>query len=83
MGSRRRLNFITAGPDGNLWLTETFANQVAKVTTSGAFTEYPVPTANSEPFGITVGPDQNIWFTEAGASANNVAEAVPPRGALH
>jgi uncharacterized repeat protein (TIGR01451 family) len=27
-------------------------------------TEFPVPTANSNPFGITVGPDGNLWFTE-------------------
>src|SRR5438477_348283 len=28
------------------------------------FTEYPIPTANSQPWGITAGPDGNIWFTE-------------------
>ncbi|MDQ4108331.1 MAG: Virginiamycin B lyase [Actinomycetota bacterium] len=26
--------------------------------------EFPVPTAESQPWGITVGPDGNIWFTE-------------------
>jgi streptogramin lyase len=35
---------ITVGPDGNLWFTEHDANQVAKVTTSGAITEYRLPS---------------------------------------
>ena len=29
-----------------------------------AFTEFPVTTPNSQPFGIAAGPDGNIWFTE-------------------
>src|SRR5216683_3192523 len=59
---------ITAGPDGNLWFTESNANKVAKVTPSGVFTEYPVPTLNSQPFYITAGPDGNLWFTEFNAN---------------
>ena len=27
-------------------------------------TEFPIPTANSGPFGITAGPDGALWFTE-------------------
>jgi hypothetical protein len=34
------------------------------VTTSGVFTEYPVPTSDSGPAGIAAGPDGNLWFTE-------------------
>jgi streptogramin lyase len=30
--------------------------------------EYPIPTANSYPFGITVGPDGDVWFTEYAAN---------------
>jgi streptogramin lyase len=30
-------------------------------------TEFPIPTANSQPFGITRGPDGNLWFAEIGA----------------
>ena len=29
------------------------------------FNEYPIPTSDSQPFGITVGPDGNLWFTES------------------
>ena len=31
---------ITAGPDGALWFTEAGANQIGRITTSGAVTEF-------------------------------------------
>jgi hypothetical protein len=49
-------------------------NKVAKVTTSGAFTEFPVPNASSYPNGIAAGPDGNIWFTEL--EGNKLAKVV-------
>lgn len=55
---------ITPGPDGNLWFSESNANQIAKITPSGVITEYTIPTLNSMPRGIATGPDSNIWFTE-------------------
>ena len=55
---------ITAGPDGALWFTEYTSNQIGRITTAGAITEYAVPTANAEPYGITAGPDGALWFTE-------------------
>ncbi|HLW85863.1 MAG TPA: hypothetical protein VKR60_11670 [Candidatus Sulfotelmatobacter sp.] len=51
---------ITAGPDGNLWFLETNARKIAKVTTSGAITEY--PAKGYVWFGIVTGPDGNLWF---------------------
>jgi virginiamycin B lyase len=33
-------------------------------TMLGTIKEFPIPTANSYPFGITAGPDGNLWFTE-------------------
>src|SRR5215471_15162298 len=39
---------------------------------SGKIIEFPVPTANSGPFGITAGPDGNLWFTEAGFTLGGV-----------
>src|SRR5262245_11481925 len=56
---------IVAGPDGNLWFTEANADQIGRITTSGAVTEFAVPTAASGPTGIVAGPDGNLWFTEA------------------
>jgi streptogramin lyase len=57
---------ITVGPDGNLWFIEGGIMQpyVARVTTVGVVTEFPVPTQNSNPQGIAAGADGNIWFAE-------------------
>jgi virginiamycin B lyase len=55
---------IAAGPDGALWFTEPALNAIGRITTTGTITQYPVPTASSEPSKITVGPDGALWFTE-------------------
>jgi len=64
---------IAQGPDGALWFTETaeFSNNIGRVTTAGAITEYLVPTFNSLlPSCITAGPDGALWFTEG--NGNNI-----------
>ena len=55
---------IAAGPDGALWFTEGIANKIGRITTTGAFTEYPVPTPFSGLDPITAGPDGALWFTD-------------------
>ena len=35
-------------------------------------TEFPIPTANSFPYGIAAGPDGNLWFTEISGLANKI-----------
>ncbi len=69
---------IASGQDGNLWVTEVWsgvgqplAGRVARLTPSGSFTEYtvPSPSANSYPARIIAGRDGNLWFTDG----NNVA----------
>ena len=55
---------ITGGPDGNVWFTELVGNRIGRITPAGEITEFPVPTANSEPIAITKGPDGNLWFAE-------------------
>jgi streptogramin lyase len=57
---------ITVGPDSNLWFTEQNANQIGRITPSGAITEFPLVADNNYPTSIVVGPDKNIWFTEVG-----------------
>lgn len=44
--------------------------QIGRVTTAGVFSEFPIPTANSQPAGITAGPDGALWFTEG--RGNNI-----------
>lgn len=31
---------------------------------TGTFTEFPLPTTNSQPSNIAAGSDGNLWFTE-------------------
>src|SRR3984893_18015967 len=58
-------DFITAGPDGNLWFTEYDSNRIGRMTPLGVVTEFRVGiTDGARPFGITAGPDGNLWFTE-------------------
>jgi streptogramin lyase len=64
---------ITNGPDGNLWFP--LSNQIGRITTSGAFSAFDVPTQNAYPGGITGGPDGNVWFTEV--DGNKVGRITP------
>ena len=57
-----------ANSGGFLWVTETAANDIARITTSGAVTTYPVPTTPAGLTGITAGPNGNVWFVESTAS---------------
>ncbi len=65
---------ITAGPDGNLWFTEHAAKNVARITPSGAITEFSV--AAGLPTGITLGPDGNLWF----AGGTEIGRVTPTGG---
>jgi streptogramin lyase len=66
---------VSAGPDGNLWITETNANRIGRLSTTGTLTEFPVPTAQSGLQGIAAGPDGNLWFAEQ--SANKIGRITP------
>ena len=54
---------ITAGPDGNLWFTESQIAKIGRITPGGQITEFPIPS-NDLPYAITAGPDGNLWFTD-------------------
>jgi streptogramin lyase len=58
------VRFITAGPDGNLWFTEQVTGKIGRITPGGVITEYALPVATAQPFGIAAGPDGALWFTE-------------------
>ena len=75
-----RPNFMTAGPDGALWFTESTTNQIGRITTGGAIAEYPLPTGGAAPGNIVAGPDGALWFTEPGLQRIgrlDPAQAVP------
>ncbi len=70
---------IANGPDGNLWFTDSFSNEVEQMSPGGSLmavygssagvTGFP---AGSDPEGITAGGDGNIWFTQRAASQVSV-----------
>lgn len=64
-GTAVTLSGIAAGPDGNLWFTNTGENKIGRITTGGVATEFSIPTQGSGSSLITAGPDGNLWFTEA------------------
>src|SRR5262249_15166178 len=48
-----------------VWFTDPPTNRIGRLDpTTGHFTMFSVPTADSWPLGITAGPDGAIWFTE-------------------
>src|SRR5262249_18762562 len=47
---------------------------------STTITEFPVPTAVSNPEGITAGPDGNLWFTELGPQLTQRNKITFPQG---
>jgi virginiamycin B lyase len=72
---------ITTGPDGALWFTQEGCPSctpmatpptIGRITTGGVFTEFPIPSATAQPFGITAGPTGSIWFTEGGSAGNKI-----------
>lgn len=56
--------WLTVGPDGNLWFTQSSPAAVGRMTPTGTFTIFPTPTPASLPFGIAAGPDGRMWFVE-------------------
>ncbi|MBV8435556.1 MAG: hypothetical protein JO029_14855 [Candidatus Eremiobacteraeota bacterium] len=59
-------NFITSGPDGNIWYTIYNPANVAKMTTSGTLVqEYPVSTITGLA-SIISGPNNELWFVGIG-----------------
>ena len=55
-GSRRARTETSGSPSSG--------NKIGRITPTGTITEFPIPTASSQPVGIAAGPDGNLWFTE-------------------
>jgi streptogramin lyase len=65
---------IVAGPDGSLWFVESHFRHtaVARITTSGVVTEYPLGGSADDqlqPTDIVAGLDGNLWLSETHPSA--------------
>jgi virginiamycin B lyase len=71
---------LTFGPDGNLWVCESGAARIGRLSLStGAFAEFATPTPESRPIGLTPGGDGNLWFTENGG---HKIGRITPQGAI-
>jgi virginiamycin B lyase len=68
---------ITSGPDGNLWFTED--DTIGRITPTGVYTGFPIPTAGSYTYGIAAGPDGHLWFADYG---NNAVGSISTSGAF-
>ena len=67
-GEANRPYSIVAGPDGNMWFTQSDGNAIGRISPDGTRKRYILNAPNSHPYGITVGPDGNLWFTERSAN---------------
>jgi streptogramin lyase len=55
-------DFLTPGPDGNVWFNEEtipYQGELAKITPAGEITQIPTPVPVAD---FVFGPDGNIWF---------------------
>jgi streptogramin lyase len=66
---------IAAGSDGNLWVTDTPHASIDRVTTGGAWTDFPINDYPNGPLCITAGADGNLWFEESGARVGRITPA--------
>jgi len=72
---------IAAGPDGNLWFTESNVNSVnstgkiGRMTMSGVFSEFALSPANRHPFSVAAGPDGKLWFAEGAGKFGRITTA--------
>ena len=78
-GTSSAPQYIAKGTDGNYWYTQSGASRIARMTPSGAVTEFALPSSGSNPFDIVAGADGNMWFTELDASRIG---RIAPNGAI-
>jgi virginiamycin B lyase len=71
-------NAIIAGPDANIWFTETAAGRVGRITPGGVIQDFDL-SMGSSPAGIAVGSDGNLWITDNGT---NGIDRLTPTGVL-
>src|SRR3954465_10925676 len=60
----------------------SLASPAAGLAATGDVKEFPLSTANSQPFGITKGPDGNVWSAEKGAGTPNPIGRIAPDGTI-
>jgi streptogramin lyase len=61
---------IATGPDGALWITDSYNYQILRMTTNGTYTGYALN--GTTPLGIVSGPDNALWFTALNSSGSEI-----------
>jgi virginiamycin B lyase len=74
---------LSAGSDGNMWISGAGSKKIVKMTTCGAvLAEYPVDNPGG-PDWSTLGPDQNVWFiNEPVNGGGNEVGKITPSGVI-
>jgi streptogramin lyase len=72
---------ITVGPDGNIWAVELVADQVVRISPTGAvLARYPLA---GEPEGVTAGPGGRVWVAVDGSLELVWFDALAPAPSAH
>lgn len=64
-GFTQALEYLTAGPDGNMWYARSDFNTsvIGRITPNGSHREYTVNSGLGHFGGLAVGPDGNLWYS--------------------
>ena len=76
VGTNVTIGAITAGDDGNLWITQDSDGKITRLTTAGVATAFALPSATSQPVAIVPGPDGSLFIAEFAGKA--LAKLVVP-----
>ena len=69
-------NHLASGPDGNVWVTNHYANWIGRMTPSGTLTIFSNGPADADfPNDITAGSDGNLWFGSNHGSLRKITTA--------
>jgi virginiamycin B lyase len=70
---------IAPGPDGALWFTQNpvgaQGGKIGRISTSGAITEYALPSSNVVLSGLATGPDGALWYPEVQGNTSSIGRA--------
>ncbi len=74
LGARSEIGQIVAGPDGNVWFSDSGEGKVGRITSDGQITEFgnEMLSQGWELRYIAPGPDGNVWFTYNGGKVGKV-----------
>jgi sugar lactone lactonase YvrE len=60
---------VAVDPDGDVWITEEYANAVVCRRPDGTLITVAAPTRHAQPYGIALAPGRTLVFTERNANS--------------